>query len=140
MLNNDTIYNIFEYIPLKQYKVDRYYHNIYLNYVKSKIRIIINFLKKIIQLKKICKRDYLISNSRNFTKNTIIKFIIINYSYHRDCGLPEIMVGSYNLNTDLLNIINNIYQRQSYDLYKFLKQKEISRNILINCWYSFYIY
>ena len=69
------------------------------------INIIKRFLKKIVKLKKLCKRQYLISNNRKFTKNTLIKFILIHYNYSRDCGLPDIMVGSYNLSTDLLDII-----------------------------------
>ena len=50
------------------------------------------------------------------------------------------MVGSYNLSTDLLDIMKNIYNRKAYDLYKFLKQDDITSEIIINCWYSFYIY
>lgn len=140
MLDNDSINNIFDYIPLKQYKIDKSFHKNYTNYVNYYINIIKRFLKKIVKLKKLCKCQYLISNNRKFTKNTLIKFILINYNYSRDCGLPDIMVGSYNLSTDLLDIMKDIYNRKAYDIYKFLKQDDITNEIIINCWYSFYIY
>lgn len=140
MLDNDSINNVFDYIPLKQYKIDKSFHKNYTNYVNYYINIIKRFLKKIVKLKKLCKCQYLISNNRKFTKNTLIKFILIHYNYSRDCGLPDIMVGSYNLSTDLLDIMDNIYNRKAYDIYKFLKQDDITSEIIINCWYSFYIY
>lgn len=140
MLDNDSINNVFDYIPLKQYKIDKSFHKNYSNYVNNNINIIKRFLKKIVKLKKLCKCQYLISNNRKFTKNTLIKFILIHYSYSRDCGLPDIMVGSYNLSTDLLDIMKDIYNRKAYDIYKFLKQQDITSEIIINCWYSFYIY
>ena len=140
MLDNDSINNVFDYIPLKQYKIDKSFHKNYTNYVNYYINIIKRFLKKIVKLNKLCKCQYLISNNRKFTKNTLIKFILIHYNYSRDCGLPDIMVGSYNLSTDLLDIMDNIYNRKAYDIYKFLKQDDITSEIIINCWYSFYIY
>ena len=140
MLDNDSINNVFDYIPLKQYKIDKSFHKNYTNYVNYYINIIKRFLKKIVKLKKLCKCQYLISNNRKFTKNTLIKFILIHYNYSRDCGLPDIMIGSYNLSTDLLDIMKDIYNRKAYDIYKFLKQDDITSEIIINCWYSFYIY
>tara|TARA_E500000178_G_C16621211_1_gene573427 strand:- start:173 stop:598 length:426 start_codon:yes stop_codon:yes gene_type:complete len=131
----DIITHIFNYIPHKQYKINKLYQKYYENYIKKKVKIIIRFFKKIRYLRKLCKYEYIFKDNRNFTKNTIVKFIMLYYCYDRDCGLPEIMVGSYNLNCNLLNIMNNIYDRNIYDIYKFMKQNEISHEVLVDCWF-----
>ena len=138
MLCNDEIVQILDYVPKKKYKINKHFQEEYINYLHNKVNIIKNFLKNIKILKKICKYEYLYANNRNFTKNTLIKFVITNYSYNRECGLPDIMVGSYNICTKLLNILPEIHHRKAYDLYKFLKQENITSDMIINCWYSFY--
>lgn len=134
----DTIRHIFNYVPQNQYRINKLHHKEYTNYIKQKVNIIIRFFKKIKIIKKLCKYQYLFANNRNFTKNTLIKFVMINYSYDVECGLPDIMVGSYNICTTLLDIIPEIYYRKAYHIYKFLKQESITSEMIINCWYSFY--
>ena len=46
MLDSDSINNIFDYIPLKQYKIDKSFHKNYTNYVNYYINIIKRFLKR----------------------------------------------------------------------------------------------
>lgn len=134
----DTIRCIFDYIPQKQYRINKLHHKEYVNYIKNKVNIIIRFLRNIKKIRKLCKYQYLYANNRNFTKNTLIKFVMITYVYDRECGLPDIIVGSHNISTDLLRIIPDIYYRRAYHIYQFLKQESITSEMIINCWYSWY--
>lgn len=132
---------IFNYVPEKKKLVTNKLHQEYINYLKSKINIIIIFLKSIKVIKNLCRYKYFIQNQKLcWTKNTLIKFVMVNYIYDSDCGLPDIMIGSYNLNTDLLNIMNDMYYRKAYDIYKFLKQDDITSEMIINCWYTYYCF
>lgn len=138
MDSHDLILNIFEYIPTKQYKINKNMHKNYLNHIIKCKRIILKFFKYIKNLKKIYKYQYLILNKRCFTKNTLIKFVVLNYIFESVCGLPEIIVGSHNIQTHLLDILPEIYYRRCFHLYLFLKQKMITSDMIIDCWYSFY--
>ena len=132
---------IFNYVPKKKYTINKKLHKEYVNYLKLKINIIINFFKSIKVIKKLCKYKYFIQDQKYYwTKNTLIKFVMINYIRDVDCGLPDIMVGSYNLDIKLLDVMNDIYYRKAYDIYKFLKQDDITSEIIINCWYTYYCF
>lgn len=128
---------IFGYIPNKKYLINKNLQKEYIIYLKSKLNIIIKFLRFVKNIKKLCKYVYFIANKKHcWTKNTLIKFIMVNYIEDVDCGLPNIMVGSYNLNVNLLNIIKN--KTKAYYIYKFLKQDDIQSEMIINCWYTYY--
>jgi hypothetical protein len=128
LLNNDVIIHIFSYVPLKQYKINKEIHNQYKNYAKQNLIKIIKLLKHVVFLKKLCKNELILKRNHNFTKNTLIKFALINYEINVLYGLPNIIVGSFNLPTHLLDILpydNQGYRRNKYNIYKFLKQNDI---------------
>jgi len=132
---------IFNYVPDKKNLVNKDLHEEYIIYLKSKVKIIVNFLKYKKKIKHLCKINYFMKNQKIYwTKNTLVKFVMVNYIHDVDCGLPDIMVGSYNLNTELLDIINEIYNRKAFDIYKFLKQDDITSEMIINCWYTYYCF
>lgn len=132
---------IFNYVPEKKNLINKNLHEEYITYLKSKVKIIVKFFKYIKKIKLLCRINYFIKNQKIYwTKNTLIKFVMVNYIHDVDCGLPDIMVGSYNLNIELLDIINEIYNRKAFDIYKFLKQENITSEMIINCWYTYYCF
>ena len=126
ILNNDVIQHIFNYIPLKQYKINKELHQKYKSYTQKKLNKIIKLLKHVIFLKNLCKNELIIKRNNNFTKNTLIKFALLTYEINVLYGLPNIIVGSFNLPTHLLDILPyEGYRRNKYNIYKFLKQNDI---------------
>ena len=64
------------------------------------------------------------------SKKDLIKRIIFNYKKEVFCGYPDIIVGAFCLDVKLLDFLPDSINRKIYDLYKFLKQDEISEEIL----------
>ena len=126
LLNNDVIQIIFSYVPLKQYKINKELHQQYKIYAKQNVQKIVKLLKHVLFLKKLCKNELIIKKNHNFTKNTLIKFALLTYEINVLYGLPNIIVGSFNLPTYLLDILPCKGTRRSkYNIYNFLKQTDI---------------
>ena len=126
LLNNDVIQHIFSYVPLKQYRINQELHNQYKNYVKFNVKKIVNLLKHVSFLKKLCINELIIKKNHNFTKNTLIKFALLHYEINVLYGLPNIIVGSFNLPTHLLDILPYEGKRRNkYNIYNFLKKNDI---------------
>ena len=126
LLNNDVIQIIFSYVPLKQYKINKKLHKQYIIYAQQNIEKITKLLKHVLFLKKIFKNELIIKRNHNFTKNTLIKFALLHYEMNVLYGLPNIIVGSFNLPTYLLDILPyEGTRRNKYNIYKFLKQTDI---------------
>ena len=102
---------------------------------KNKLKIIIVFLKKFILFKKFFKINIYPLTKRYYSKKLLINYIILNYNKDYHSGIPDILIGSYNLNIKLLNNISEINDKKNYNFYKFLKQKNIKYKYIINCWY-----
>ena len=126
LLNNDVIQIIFSYVPLKQYKINKELHKQYIIYAKQNVKKITKLLKYVLFLKNLCKNELIIKRNHNFTKNTLIKFALLTYEINVLYGLPNIIVGSFNLPTYLLDILPyDGNRRNKYNIYKFLKQNDI---------------
>ena len=126
LLNNDIIQYIFSYVPKKQYKINKELHNQYKNYAKQNLKKIVNLLKHILFLKKLCINELIIKRNHNFTKNTLIKFALLHYEINVLYGLPNIIIGSFNLPLHLLDILPyDRNKRNKYNIYNFLKQNDI---------------
>ena len=126
LLNNDVIQIIFSYVPLKQYKINKELHKQYKIYAKQNVQKIVKLLKHVLFLKNLCKNELIIKRNHNFTKNTLIKFALLTYEINVLYGLPNIIVGSFNLPTYLLDILPyEGTKRNKYNIYKFLKQTDI---------------
>ena len=56
--------------------------------------------------------------NNNFTKNTLIKFALLTYEINVLYGLPNIIVGAFNLPTHLLDILPyEGTRRNKYNIY-----------------------
>ena len=97
------------------------------------MNIIIRFFKQKIKLRHLyeCYFFNIVDNNILYTKNTLIKFIFLNYEYHFHYGLPEIIIGSYNLNSELLNDLNN-KTKSWIRFYYFLKKNEINSEMILS--------
>lgn len=126
LLNNDVIQHIFSFVPLKQYNINKELHKQYIIYAKQNVQKIIKLLKHVVFLKKLCKNELIIKRNHNFTKNTLIKFALLHYEINVLYGLPNIIVGSFNLPVHLLDILPyDGTRRIKYNIYNFLKQNDI---------------
>ena len=113
----------------KSYLISKKYYFLNKERNEKAIKKIIEFLKEI-KKERIKFRYITIGNYYNLNKKGLIKKII--YNYHKDvfCGYPDIIVGAFNLDTKLLDFLPDHNDRKLYDLYKFLKQEEISDEML----------
>lgn len=132
-LNFNTLIHIFTFNPYLFYLKLPEYKDLITPILKTKINIIIRFFKHKIKLRHLNKRYFFYVNENNiqYTKNTLIKFVFLNYEYHFHYGLPEIIIGSYNLNSELLNDLNN-KTKSWIRFYHFLKKNEINSEMILS--------
>ena len=133
LLCDEIIDNIMIYYK-KSYLISKKYYLLYKNKNKKALNKIIEFLKEI--KKERTKFRYItIGNYYNLSKKDLIKRVIYNYNYDTFVGYPEIIVGAFNLDVCLLDILPKYEDRKIFHLYNFLKQEEISKDILMNARY-----
>lgn len=132
-LNLNILIYIFTFNPYLFYLKLPEYKNLIYPILKTKINIIIRFLRNKIKLRYLYKCYFfnIIENNILYTKNTLIKFIFLNYEYHFHDGLPEIIIGSYNINSDLLIDLNNKTTKW-IRFYYFLKKNEINKEMILS--------
>lgn len=132
-LSNELIDKIILFYP-KYYKISKKYYKIFRENKKYHVKIIINFLKKI-KKEKLKYRFLTLGSVNKLNKKELIKHVIYHYNYDTFVGYPEIIIGSFNLETKLLDSLPEFRKRKIYDLYRFLKKEEITKNMLYDARY-----
>ena len=129
----ELIDNIMKYYN-ESYKICKKYYVIDKENKVDSINKILCFLREIRKERK--KFRYItIRNYYNLNKKDLIKRVIYNYNYDTFVGYPEIIVGAFNLDVCLLDILPKYQDRKIFHLYNFLKQEEISKDILMDARY-----
>ena len=120
---NELIIHIIGYYPYYFYRVIPEYRSYLKPLLKEKWSILLRFLRKKVKLRKIFINEYLIKRRTCFTKKTYIKFTFLVYSYCTFYGMPEVIIGSYGLDSELLRNVPK--DRNWITFYHFIKKNEI---------------